>query len=127
MWRLLSGEAVRTSRLLLALLLAALPLPGAAADKPIELRLNIVDSSIPTFLAKRTIIAAYRGEIDRLREEMQHRMKAGESLMCSAQIYQEVHWLVNYTDRRDDIERRLKDLQDSLNQKDQSFARPAGS
>lgn len=122
MWRLLSGEAVRISRLLVVLLLAALPLPGAAADKPIELRLNMVDSFVPTFAAKRTMNAAYRGEIDGLRAEMQHRMKTGESLMCSAQIYQEVHWLVNYTDRRDDIERRLKDLKDSLNQTDQSFA-----
>ena len=34
---------------------------------------------------------------------MQDRMAAGENLRCSAQIFDEAHWLVNFTDRKADV------------------------
>ena len=92
------------------------------ATAQIELRLNMVESYTPKFPIKRKMNRAYRGELNLLQAKMLKRMEAGESLMCSAQIFREVHWLVNYTNRADDIERRIADLKNSLENRDQGFA-----
>ena len=95
---------------------------ASPATAQIELRLNMVESYTPRFPIKRKMNLAYRGELNRLQVEMLKRMEAGENLMCSAQIFREAHWLVNYTDRVDDIERRIGDLRKSFDNHDQSFA-----
>ncbi len=56
----------------------------------------------------------YRPRLNDLHEVIHERMEAGENLTCSAQIFEEAHWLVNYTDRAEDIERRIADLEKSL-------------
>jgi hypothetical protein len=47
---------------------------------------------------------------------MHSRMLDGENLTCASQIYEEAHWLVNYTDRRIDVERRIEDLRRALDE-----------
>lgn len=84
------------------------------ADARIEIRLNAVQSFIPEFPVKRKMNAAYRPELNRLLEQIHRRMEAGENVLCSAQIFEEVHWLINYTPRREHIERKIKDLRRSL-------------
>lgn len=104
-----------------ALMLMAVLAPGASLAQ-IELSLNRVESYKPHFPVKREMNAAFRPELNRILAEAHKRMEAGENLVCSAQIFEEVHWLVNYTDRRDLIERRMDDLRESLKSPDQSSA-----
>ena len=95
---------------------------AAGLASAIEMRLNITESYIPQFPIKRKMNRAYRGELNRIHAGMLARMEAGENLVCSAQIFQEVHWLVNYTDRASDIERLIEKLRTSLDNGDQGFA-----
>ncbi|MEM9371637.1 MAG: hypothetical protein AAGA26_10820 [Pseudomonadota bacterium] len=88
----------------------------------VELRLNRVESYMPDFPVKREMNARYRPELDRLLSDMHARMNRGENMSCSSQIFEEVHWLVNYTDRVDEIERRMDDLRASFEMEDQGFA-----
>ena len=93
------------------------------ASAQVEIRLNKIDSYIPKLVHKKEMDRTYRDRVGALREELHRRQLAGESLACSAQILQEVHWLVNYTTRRADVERRLADLRRSLSDgKRQEFA-----
>ena len=93
------------------------------ASAQVEIRLNKIDSYIPKLAHKKEMDRTYRDRVGALREELHRRQLAGESLACSAQILQEVHWLVNYTTRRADVERRLADLRRSLSDgKPQEFA-----
>ncbi len=93
------------------------------ASAQVEIRLNKIDSYIPKLVHKKEMDRTYRDRVGALREELHRRQLAGESLACSAQILQEVHWLVNYTTRRADVERRLADLRRSLSDgKPQEFA-----
>lgn len=110
------------TRCIIAGLTLGLLAVASASAQEITLRLNRVDSFIPHFSVKREMNAAYRPELDRILATMHRRMRAGENMSCTAQIFEEVHWLVNYTDRAGDIERRLQDLRDSLAMADQSFA-----
>ncbi|MEL6768862.1 MAG: hypothetical protein AAFP17_16900 [Pseudomonadota bacterium] len=96
--------------------------PAPAPAEQIEIRLNRVESFIPHFSIKREMNAAYRPVLSQILADAHKRMGNGEGLNCSAQIFDEVHWLVNYTDRRADIEARIEDLKASLEQTDQSFA-----
>jgi hypothetical protein len=109
---------------LLAVVFAAVALsPAPPASAQVEIRLNKIDSYIPTLAHKKAMNRAYRDKVGKLREELHRRQLAGEGLACSAQILQEVHWLVNYTTRRADVERRLADLRRSLSDgKPQDFA-----
>lgn len=102
-------------------LFGALVIPAPPAEA-LELRLNIIDSHIPSFPIKRQMNRAYRGELNEIHASMLARQEAGENLACSAQIFQEVHWLVNYTDRVADIERLMENLRESLENPDQAFA-----
>lgn len=97
-------------------------LSSPAAEAQIELRLNSVESYFPDFPVKRVMNRAYRLELNELLKTIHKRMEAGENLLCSAQIFDEVHWLVNYTDRVEDIERRMEDLRKSMKGGDQAFA-----
>lgn len=93
------------------------------ASAQVEIRLNKIDSYIPKLVHKKEMDRTYRDRVGALREELHRRQLAGENLACSAQILQEVHWLVNYTTRRADVERRLADLRRSLSDgKRQEFA-----
>ena len=116
------GALHRAAAALPLLLLAAAVLQPPPAAAQMEVRLNLVQSYIPDFPVKRKMNRTYRGELNRIRAEAHQRMSAGGNLMCSAEIYRETHWLVNYTDRTDDIERRLADLRASLDNPDQEFA-----
>lgn len=101
---------------------AAAVLEPAPVAAQMEVRLNLVQSYIPDFPVKRQMNRAYRGELNQIHAQMHRRMAKGENLMCSAEIFREAHWLVNYTDRVDDIERRMTDLRASLDNPDQAFA-----
>ena len=79
-----------------------------------DMRANPVEHYIPDFPVKREMNRAYRPELNARLEAIHKRMEAGENLLRAAQIFEEVHWLVNYTDRLDDIERRLADLRESM-------------
>ncbi len=68
----------------------------------------------PDFPVKRRLNRAYRAELDAQLSAIHRRMKAGECMAAPAQIFEETHWLVNYTDRVEDIERRLADLRHNL-------------
>ena len=68
----------------------------------------------PDFPAKRRMHQAYRPELNRHLDAIHRRMAAGECMAASAQIFEETHWLVNYTDRCGAIEQRLRDLRHSL-------------
>lgn len=92
------------------------------AEARVELRLNRVDSFVAKFPVKKAMNRAYRPQLDALQAAMHRRMAAGENLACSTQIFDEIHWLVNFTDRRDAVEQRMADLRESLNRRDQSFA-----
>ncbi|MEM8597715.1 MAG: hypothetical protein AAGF76_14760 [Pseudomonadota bacterium] len=111
-----SRPVVRSVVMGLALMVAA------PAQAQIEMRLNKISSFIPDFPEKRRMNAAYRGELNEIHAEMRERMEAGANLLCSAQIFEEIHWLVNYTDRTADVERRMEDLRQSLEMADQAFA-----
>lgn len=107
--------------LAIVILLLSMTVPRPASAE-IEMRLNRVESFIPSFPGKKKMNSAYGPELDRILEEIHKRMEAGENLLCSAQIFEEVHWLVNFTTRRQQIEGRMQDLRDSLDHPDQSFA-----
>ena len=96
--------------------------PAAAAKQRIDLRIHKIETYIPEFRAKKRMNARYRPMLDPLLGQRHREMEAGRNLLCSSQIFEEIHWLVNYTDRRDDIERRIADLKESLGQDDQSAA-----
>ena len=116
------GSASCASAVLASAIAFGTFITASPAIAQIELRLNMVESYTPSFPIKRKMNRAYRGKLNRLQAEMLRRMEAGENLMCSAQIFHEAHWLVNYTDRIDDIERRIADLKKSFDNRDQSFA-----
>lgn len=85
-------------------------------------RPNTIEGYLPDFPIKRRMNRTYRGELDEIHASILARQEAGEQLMGSAQIFQEVHWLVNYTDRVEEIERLIRKLRESLQQPDQAFA-----
>jgi hypothetical protein len=83
-----------------------------AADLPPGVRL--VDGYIPRFEQKRRMDARYGHEVEQIRKEILRRGEAGEYLPCSSQILEETDWLVGSTADVARIERRLKDLRQSL-------------
>ncbi len=112
------GHCVWVARLLLTFSLTlALAVQPSLVSAQIELRLNRVKSYFPHFPAKRKMNHRYRSKLNEISDEMHQRMKAGENLVCASHIFEELHWLINYTDRADDIERRMKDLRQSLDDK----------
>ena len=108
--------------MLAAVVVVAACLPWGGTHAQVEMRLDRVDNYIPRFAVKKEMNRTYRPELSRLQAKMQDRMAAGENLSCSAQIFDEAHWLVNFTDRKADVEQRIADLRESLKEKDQTFA-----
>jgi len=77
----------------------------------------------PELPYKRDMNRWYRPRLNPLVEEIRQRQANGENLTCSVQIYREAHWLVNYTTRGAEVERRIGDLKKSLaDDRDQSWA-----
>jgi len=112
------GHCAWAVRLLLTFSLTlVLAVQPSLVSAEIELRLNRVESYFPHFPAKRKMNHLYRSKLNEMLDEMHQRMKAGENLVCASHIFEEIHWLINYTDRADDIERRMKDLRQSLDDK----------
>ncbi|TXL70046.1 hypothetical protein FHP25_36130 [Vineibacter terrae] len=98
-----------------ALAAATLPAPARAApDLPPGVRL--VDGYIPRFDQKKRMDARYGYQLDELRKQILKRGEAGEYLPCSSQILDEADWLIGSTKDEARIERRLKDLRESLAQ-----------
>jgi hypothetical protein len=67
--------------------------------------------------------AARRARFDALGQDLFVREIAGEDLACSRQIFVEAKWLIGYTAWWARIDRRLADLEASLSEPDQAFAR----
>ncbi len=86
--------------------------PLHAADLPPGVRL--IDGYIPRFEQKRRMDARYGHQVEELRKEILRRGAAGEYLPCSSQILEETDWLVGSSADVARIERRLKDLRQSL-------------
>jgi hypothetical protein len=86
--------------------------PLHAADLPPGVRL--IDGYIPRFAQKGRMDARYGHQVEELRKEILRRGEAGEYLPCSSQILEETDWLVGSTADVARIERRLKDLRQSL-------------
>src|SRR6185503_7863069 len=84
----------------------------AAPDLPPGVRL--IDGYIPRFEQKKRMDARYGHQLEALRKEILRRGEAGEYLPCSSQILEETDWLVGSTADVARIERRLKDLRQSL-------------
>src|SRR3954468_16677049 len=84
----------------------------AASDLPPGVRL--IDGYIPRFEQKKRMDARYGYQLEKLRKEILRRGEGGEYLPCSSQILEEADWLVGSTADVARIERRLKDLRQSL-------------
>ena len=84
----------------------------AVRDLPPGVRL--IDGYIPRFAQKGRMDARYGYQFEELRKEILRRGEAGEYLPCSSQILEETDWLVESTADVARIERRLKDLRQSL-------------
>jgi len=76
----------------------------------------------PRFPFKKPMNARFRPELDPLQAEIAARQEAGEDATCSLQIFREAHWLVNYTPDAEAAERRIADLRESLEERDQAWA-----
>lgn len=61
-------------------------------------------------------------ELDRLSAELFSAEEAGHNVACSRQIFLETKWLVDHTADWSRADRRLQDLKNSLDNKDQAFA-----
>lgn len=108
-----------TSLGLVMLLLFGLP---HAAQAQTKLRLSLSEGFIPRFEQKRHMNGLYRPRLKALRSQLLTRNRNGKDLACSTQILKEAKWLMNYTNRAEDLGRRLDDLEQSLSENDQSFA-----
>ncbi|MFW5680308.1 MAG: hypothetical protein ACOC3D_08570 [Pseudomonadota bacterium] len=67
--------------------------------------------------------AARRARFDALGHQLFARERAGADLACSRQIFVEAKWLIGYTAWWERIDRRLAELELSLDEPDQAFAR----
>lgn len=113
-----------------ATLLAVLAIGGmllAGASRPahaqVKLRLSLSQGYIPVFKQKRRMNGLFRPRLKNLRQQLFALNRSGRHLPCSTQILKEAKWLMNYTNRVEDLARRLDDLENSLPIEDQSFAR----
>ena len=84
---------------------------GARADDTVYL----VDGYLPRFSLKKAMNKRYGAAFDKLQTTILQRQMNGEALTCSAQILTEAHWLIQYTNETNRIDRRLEDLRRSLN------------
>jgi hypothetical protein len=105
---------------------------GRAADVPIDTAAKLLSGSEATALIQADFIRfdphylEQREKFDVRLTELAKRLgelqASGHSMDCSTEIYLEAKWLQRYTTYWDELERRLTDLEKSLNELDQSFA-----
>ena len=107
---------------MLCALVAISPSSARAQQAQPKLRLSFADGYIPSFPQKREMNALFRPELVRLRKILLKRNRNGEDLPCSTQILKEAKWLMNYTNKKERLKRRLKDLAHSLTIADQKYA-----
>jgi len=76
---------------------------------------------IPKFPQKRAMNGRFRDRLVALQEKALAKNRAGQDTPCTSQLLKEARWLMNYTQRIDDMEAMLAELKDSLAVEDQSF------
>lgn len=104
---------------LLAATLVSASLPASAT----EMRYSYsVEFEMPERHLKRAMKKKYQPLLTPLTKEVTRRQEAGDTVTCSIQIAREVHWMINYTSYDDKIIQGLADLEESLKEKDQSWA-----
>lgn len=77
-------------------------------------QVTLIDGYIPRFSQKREMNEEFAEAIGALRQQVIERDQRGDDVPCSSQILGEVDWLINYTNQKDRVERRLADLRASL-------------
>ena len=107
--------------------IVAVSLPLQSAQAKMKLRLSLSEGFIPKFEQKRRMNGLFRPRIKTLHKELLALNRSGRTMACSTQIIKEAKWLMNYTNRAEDLSRRLDDLEKSLSVADQSFARGQNS
>ena len=80
-------------RAVAALVALAAALPSYSGQAQVELRLNRIESFVPRFEQKRRMNKIYRPELTELQAEIHLRLKTGQNMSCSSQIFKEAHWL----------------------------------
>lgn len=104
---------------ILATGLVSFNLPASAT----ELRYSYsVEFEKPERKIKRAMKKKYQPSLTPLTQEVTRRQDAGDTVTCSIQIAREVHWMINYTSFDDEVLQGLIDLEESLKEKDQSWA-----
>src|SRR5262245_60433720 len=74
----------------------------------------LIDGYIPRFAQKRAMNRLYASAFDELQKAIVEKQRRGHNVACSAQILTETSWLIQYTNFKDRVERRLEDLRQSL-------------
>ncbi len=84
--------------------------PAIAADDPVVL----IDGYIPRFAQKKEMNRLYDSAFDELQQAVLTRQARGQNLECSVQILTELAWLIQYTNFKARVEKRMADLRQSL-------------
>jgi hypothetical protein len=85
--------------------------PAARADSVAVL----LDGYIPRFKQKKDMNREYGDDYEDMRAAIVARQTKGQDMDCSVQILTEVGWLIQYTNFRPRVEKRLADLRGSFN------------
>jgi hypothetical protein len=88
----------------------ALPPPARAADPAVYL----IDGYIPRFTQKKEMNKLYGSAFDDLQNTLLARQRRGQNMECSVQILTEASWLIQYTNLKSRVEKRLADLRQSF-------------
>ena len=76
--------------------------------------LVLIDGYIPRFAQKKEMNRLYGSAYGELHAAILARQAKGQNLDCSAQILSEVGWLIQYTNQKARVDKRLADLRRSL-------------
>ncbi len=87
----------------------AIPPAGAADDAVV-----LIDGYIPRFAQKKEMNRLYGSAYGELHAAILARQARGQNLDCSAQILSEAGWLIQYTNQKARVDKRLADLRASL-------------
>jgi hypothetical protein len=77
-------------------------------------QVTLIDGYIPRFSQKREMNEEFANAVGALRQRVIERDRRGDDVPCSSQILGETDWLINYTNQKDRVERRIGDLRASL-------------
>ena len=94
-------------------------LPAIASEREMSLPYN--ETFIPRFPQKSRMIGRFIDEYEELRDRIFALNKKGQDPYCSEQILKEAGWLMKYTTRVEDAQRRFDDLRKSLEIADQDY------